>query len=236
MNAESIVPKHVAIIMDGNGRWAKNQGKIRTEGHFQGAKVVKEIVEEAVDLGIKYLTLYAFSSENWKRPKLEIKALMMLLEQYLQNESELLRERGVRLRAMGDLSALPKSLQKKLKEVEEYTAEGHKLDLILALSYGGRAEIINAAKKIHQDLTAGELSLEQLDEASFVNYLYCPDVPDPELMIRTSNEVRLSNFLLWQLSYAELMFISELWPEFSGDVFRRCLDEYAERNRRFGAV
>ena len=218
--------------MDGNGRWAKAQGMLRHEGHRQGALRVKKIVEQARKKEIRYLTLYTFSSENWGRSDLEIKALMLLLEEYLKKEINNLKRQGIRLRAIGDLSKLPSTIQNLLKKSFDLTTNETGMDLILALSYGGREEILNASKRIAEDYKKGEVI--EFSEKIFRNYLYAPDIPDPELMIRTSNEQRISNFLLWQLSYTEFIFINELWPDFTPEVFDRCLEEFKSRKRRFG--
>lgn len=232
----SSIPKHVAIVMDGNGRYAEAQGQARYEGHKAGAKTVKDIVSAALDNGVRYLTLYTFSTENWKRSKIEINALMLLLEQYLTHEIHLLYEKGVRLRTIGRTEQLPEKIQRLLAEAQEKTADNTKLDLILALSYGGRLEIADAFKKISAKLLAGEIGVEQITEDLISQNLYAPDVPDPELFIRTSNEIRISNFLIWQLSYSEMIFVEKLWPEFSKEDFKACLLEYSNRQRRFGGA
>ncbi len=222
--------------MDGNGRWAKARGMARYEGHTQGAKAVKTLVKEARELGIKYLTLYTFSSENWNRPAIEIAALMKLLEIYLSSELKNFIEQGVRLRTIGDLSSMPEKLQKLIAKSEESTKHLKEMELILALSYGGRQEIVNTVQKIAGQVKAGDVAISEINEDLFSKELYTKDWPDPELLIRTSNEQRLSNFLLWQLSYAEFIFVPELWPDFTPDVFRRCIVEYNRRQRRFGKV
>lgn len=232
MTQDLKIPQHIAIIMDGNGRWAKERKMLRYKGHHAGAKAVKQIVREAKNLGVRYLTLYAFSNENWQRPGIEIKALMALLEDYLKNEIRLLEEEGVRLRTIGETERLPEFLQKQLQQAKETTSNGENLDLILALSYGSRQEMLAACKKI----ISAEVNPEDLNEEVFSSMLDTKDIPDPDLMIRTSNEYRLSNFLLWQLSYAEFIFVPELWPDFTPEVFRRCLEEYSLRKRRFGKV
>ena len=228
----SKIPEHVAIIMDGNGRWAVDRNLPRTKGHQQGAKVVKEIVTAAKEVGIKYLTLYAFSSENWQRPELEIKTLMRLLEEYLKKEIRNLQKQKIRIRAIGDLTKLPGNLQKLLEKTDQQTASDYEMEMILALSYGGRQEITDAVKAI----VASGVDESNVTEALISKNLYTADIPDPELLIRTSNEQRLSNFLLWQLSYAEFIFVDEYWPDFSADIFNDCLAEYSKRNRRFGDI
>lgn len=230
------IPKHIAIIMDGNGRWAKQNGMPRYKGHHEGAKAVKKIVKKARELGVSYLTLYTFSSENWNRPEIEIKALMRLLEEYLKSEVKDLKEQGIKLRTIGDTSKLPKSILKLLEKSYEETKNCNDMELVLALSYGGRDEIIDATKKIAKQVSESEISIDDINDKLFSNSLYAPDIPDPELMIRTSNEQRISNFLLWQLSYSEFVFVDELWPDFTPEIFEHCLEEYSSRKRRFGKV
>ncbi len=222
--------------MDGNGRWAKERGLARYEGHTQGAKAVKALVKEARELGVKYLTLYTFSSENWNRPAIEIAALMKLLELYLSSEIKTFIEQGVRLRTIGDLSSLPEKLQKLVTKSEEATRDLKEMELILALSYGSRQEIVATIQKIASKAQNGEVTPEDINEELISQELYTKDWPDPDMLIRTSNEQRLSNFLLWQLSYSEFIFVPELWPDFTPDVFRRCIVEYNTRQRRFGKV
>jgi undecaprenyl diphosphate synthase len=231
------VPRHVAIIMDGNGRWARSKGLPRIEGHRQGVKAVRTIVEESAKLGIKYLTLYCFSTENWRRPELEVSALMRLLAHYLEKETELLDRNGVALRAIGDLSRLPQNVQEILKAAEWRTAHHTGLQLILAISYGGREEILNVVRRSVEDALNGRVAgdLKTVIDEQFVQQrLYAADVPDPELLIRTSNEFRISNFLLWQLAYAEIVVSKVFWPDFGVAEFRRCLNEFNSRERRFG--
>lgn len=228
------LPRHVAVIMDGNGRWAKKRLFERLEGHRQGAKIVRMLVEECRKKGIRYLTLYSFSTENWSRPPSEVGGLMMLFERYLKSEVAELKKNGVRLRAIGQLERLPSEVKSALENATNETAGCDKLDLILAISYGGRTEIVEAAKKIAVDVAAGNLTPDQVDERALSSRLYCPDVPDPELMIRTSGEMRISNFLLWQIAYSELVVSPLLWPDFSAEEFDRCLNEFAARGRRFG--
>ncbi len=228
------LPKHVAIIMDGNGRWAKQQGKNRVFGHKQGAKSVKEIVQAAGELGIEYLTLYAFSTENWNRPKLEVEALMALLISSINTETKELVENNVRLLSIGDHDSLPKNVRNKLYQAIEKTKNNTGLTLVLALSYSARWEIIEAAKKIAKLAVEQKISYLDIDEKIIIENLTTSDIPDPELMIRTSGEYRLSNFLLWQLAYSELYFTEKLWPEFGKEEFIKALVNYQSRERRFG--
>lgn len=230
----SKVPTHVAVIMDGNGRWARSRGMMRVEGHKAGVKRVRPLVEECVKKGIRYLTIFCFSTENWSRPEFEVTALMKLFSFYLDAEVENLKANGVRLRAIGDRSKLPGAVRKALEAGEEKTIGGDKLDLILALSYGGREEIVQAARKIAENAVSGVIKPEEITNETVANALYAPDVPDPDLLIRTSDEHRISNFLLWQLAYSEVVFTPVLWPDFSIEEFSRCLEEFSSRERRFG--
>lgn len=224
------VPKHVAIIMDGNGRWAKKRGLPRIEGHRKGAEVVENIVKWSAEYGIKYLTLYTFSTENWRRPKKEIEFLFSLLVEKLETKVPELIKENVKVRFMGRLKDLPKNLQEKCLEAEKETALNNGLNLIIALNYGGRAEIVDAINRILRE------KVLEIDENSFRNYLYLPDVPDPDLIIRTSGEMRLSNFLIWQSAYSELYFTEKLWPDFTKDDFIKALENFSKRERRFGGV
>jgi undecaprenyl diphosphate synthase len=233
-NTGTLLPRHVAIIMDGNGRWANERHLPRAEGHRAGAKSVRTVVEESRRLGIRYLTLYAFSTENWKRPADEVSALMKLFELHLAKELERLTGNGVRLRAIGDLTRLPAGVRSALDRTIELTVEMDGMDLILAVSYGGREEIAAACRRIAADVAGGHLVCDRVNEETLSSYLYAPDVPDPDLLIRTSGECRISNFLLWQVAYAEIVVSPVLWPDFSKDEFSRCLSEYSRRNRRFG--
>lgn len=228
------IPRHVAIIMDGNGRWAQQRGLTRLQGHQEGAKSVQAILKACRKAGVKYLTLYAFSTENWARPRPEINGLMKLLMQFLREHEPDLHKYKIRLRAIGRLNDLPRSLQTVLRHVMKTTESYQSSQLILALSYGGRAEIAHAAREIAQRVEAGKLKADDVDEAVLARHLYVPDVPDPDLMIRTSGEMRLSNFLLWQLSYAELYATATLWPDFREEHFFKALTEYGQRHRRFG--
>ncbi len=228
------IPCHVAIIMDGNGRWARRRGLTRLQGHQEGAKSVQAILEACRKAGVKYLTLYAFSTENWVRPRSEINGLMKLLMQFLKDHEPDLHKHKIRLRAIGRLNDLPRSLQAILRHVMKATESYQSSQLILALSYGGRAEIVHAVREIARGVKAGELKAADVDEAVIARHLYAPDVPDPDLMIRTSGEMRLSNFLLWQLSYTELYATDTLWPDFREEHFFKALAEYGRRQRRFG--
>jgi undecaprenyl diphosphate synthase len=228
------LPQHVAIIMDGNGRWAKEKGKLRVFGHQNGVLAVRDTVEGAVELGIPYLTLYAFSTENWNRPKHEVNALMELLVSTITKETKTLMENGVRLNTIGDLNSLPKSCDRQLREAMEKTKDNKRCTLTLALSYSSRWEITEAVKSIAASVKAGDLNPEEINENLFADRLNTVGLPDPELMIRTSGELRISNFLLWQLAYTELFFTPKLWPDFRRtDLFHAVLD-YQKRERRFG--
>lgn len=228
------LPQHVAVIMDGNGRWAKEKGKLRVFGHQNGVVAVRDTVEGAVELGIKYLTLYAFSTENWNRPKLEVMALMELLVSTISKETKTLMDNGVRLNAIGNLSSLPEKCRKQLIQAIKKTSLNTNCTLTLALSYSSRWEITDAAKRIAVKVRDGELKAEEITEDVFGAHLNTAGIPDPELMIRTSGEHRISNYLLWQIAYAELYFTSKLWPDFRRqDLFEAVLD-YQKRERRFG--
>lgn len=228
------MPRHVAVIMDGNGRWARSRFLPRVEGHRSGAKTVRMVVEESRKLGIRHLTLFAFSTENWQRPADEVSALMKLFRAYLESELELLLKQNIRLRAIGDLSKLPSFVREILEVTMEKTRRADAMDLVLAVSYGGRQEIVNAAQKLAAAAAQGTLEPAAIDEVAFARNLYEPEIPDPDLLIRTSDECRISNFLLWQLAYAEIVVSPLLWPEFSRAEFHRCLEEYSRRERRFG--
>jgi undecaprenyl diphosphate synthase len=232
----SAVPQHVAIIMDGNGRWARRRGLPRLAGHEQGAESVRAVIRACRDAGVRYLTLYAFSVENWKRPKTEVQGLMRLLRRFLREQEDALHTHRVRLRIMGRAEDLPAPVRRALERVMEATRAYTAGQLILALSYGGRTEIAAAARAIARAVRAGTLDPEAVDEAAVAARLYLPDVPDPDLLIRTSGEMRLSNFMLWQVSYAELYVTDTLWPDFREAAFREALDAYARRERRYGDV
>lgn len=228
------LPLHIAIIMDGNGRWAKKKGNRRIFGHKSGVKAVKETVEAAGEIGIKYLTLYAFSTENWNRPKVEVDALMSLFISAVKNETENLIKNNVRMKAIGNLETLPNSVLENLNEIIDKTKDNTGLTLILALSYSSRQEITNAVTKITKKITSGEISIENINEEIISDHLYTNEFPDPELLIRTSGEFRISNFLLWQISYSELYFTDTLWPDFSKEDFFNAVYNFQQRERRFG--
>jgi undecaprenyl diphosphate synthase len=228
------LPQHIAIIMDGNGRWAKNQGKFRVFGHESGVLSVKDIVEGCVEIGIKYLTVYAFSTENWNRPKEEVDALMELLIATINQEAETLNKNNVRLNAIGDLTSLPQKCQEDLASAMQKTSHNTKCTLTLALSYSGRWELVEAAKKIAQWVQDGKIDCNQIDENIFASALSTQNIPDPELMIRTSGECRISNYLLWQLAYTELYFTEVLWPDFRRENLFEAIVNFQQRERRFG--
>jgi undecaprenyl diphosphate synthase len=228
------VPVHVAIIMDGNGRWAKKRGYIRTIGHTKGVDAVRDTVEAAVEIGVKYLTLYAFSTENWNRPKYEIDALMTLLVNSVNKERKTFMDNNIRLQAIGDMKSLPAKSYKELLKAIEYTSGNTGLSLVLALSYSSRWEITDAIQKIALQILSGELRAEEITAESFSSFLTTSAIPDPELLIRTSGEFRVSNFLLWQIAYTELYFTPTLWPDFSKEEFYKAILEYQSRERRFG--
>ncbi len=230
------IPRHVAIIMDGNGRWAKQRGLPRLKGHEQGAESVRTAIRCCRDAGVDYLTLYAFSVENWSRPKPEINGLMRLLRSFLRDRAQELHDDHVRLRVTGRIDDLPAAVRKELDRVVRETETYENGTLILALSYGGRTELVDATRSIAAEVKAGTLDPGAIDEQTIANHLYLPDVPDPDLLIRTSGEMRLSNFLLWQLSYTELYVTDVLWPDFREDEFKKALAVYAHRDRRFGGV
>lgn len=230
------LPEHIAIIMDGNGRWAEKHNLPRSEGHKRGVDRVREIVEEAARIGIKVLTLYAFSTENWKRPKNEIDLLMRLLKIFLAKEISRLKKNNIRFECIGRLDKLPESVLKIIYRAKEETRDNNGLVLNLALNYGSRTEIIDAVNKIMLDKANGHLSKATLDEADFSRYLYTANLPDPDLLIRTSGEQRISNFLLWQVSYSELVFPKKLWPEFGKKDLHDCIRAYQRRVRRFGGI
>jgi undecaprenyl diphosphate synthase len=230
-----VAPVHVAIIMDGNGRWAKARGLPRTIGHQRGAEAVRRTVRGAAELGIQYLTLFGFSSENWKRPAAEIDDLMGLLRLYLRGEIAELDRNGVRLRVVGERERLGPEIVRLIEDAEERTRSNVRLNLTVALSYGGRAEIARAARLIAAAVKAGELKVEDIDETCFARYLLTAGIPDPDLLIRTSGEQRISNFLLWQSAYTELLFLDRLWPDFTKDDLEDAVREFSRRDRRYGA-
>lgn len=228
------LPRHVAIIMDGNGRWAKQKGKARVFGHKNGVQSVREVTEAGAELGIQYMTLYAFSTENWNRPKYEVTALMTLLVSTIRKEISTLNKNSIRLQTIGDVNMLPKVAQKELAEAIESTKDNHRMTLILALSYSAKWEIVEAVKQIARRAKEGSLEVEDINEDIIKSALATKDVPDPELMIRTSGETRISNFLLWQLAYAELFFTPVLWPDFRKQHFYQAILDFQNRERRFG--
>jgi undecaprenyl diphosphate synthase len=230
------IPRHVAIIMDGNGRWAKEKGLPRTAGHNEGIKRVREIVKAAGDLGVEIVTFFAFSTENWVRPKNEVSMLMHSLDYFLGREVKELNKNNVRLKVIGRGEPIPKKLIKKLEEAQQKTKDNTGLTMVLALNYGSRQEIMDAARKFAGGVLRGEIAIEDLDEEVFNQYLYTSDLPDPDLLIRTSAEMRISNFLLWQLSYAEFYFPKKCWPDFRREDFYEAIEEYQRRDRRFGGV
>ena len=232
----SAVPRHVAIIMDGNGRWAQQHKLPRLSGHEAGRKSVKKVVQAAIAHGVRYLTLYAFSVENWQRPRDEVQGLMGLLRLVLREELAEMGREGVRLRSMGRLQDLPEAVREELESAIEKTKANTKLDLILALSYGSRVEITEATKAIAHEVKLGQLEAEKITEETISQHLYTRDLPDPDLLIRTSGEMRISNFMLWQISYAEIYVTPVLWPDFGKEQFAAALVDYARRERRFGGL
>lgn len=228
------IPSHIAIIMDGNGRWATAKGLERQEGHVEGVKTVREITEAAREVGIRYLTLYAFSIENWSRPKEEVVALMTLLVKSLKGELDLLMSQGIRLRVIGNLDYLDTTVREELNSTLNTTAENKNMDLVLALSYGSRWEIVSVAKKMSEMVGSGELKTEEITEELFSKNMSTSFMPDPELLIRTSGEIRISNFLLWQIAYSELYFTPVLWPDFTKEMFFEAIVNFQQRQRRFG--
>ncbi|MFO1488274.1 MAG: isoprenyl transferase [Verrucomicrobiota bacterium] len=234
--AAANLPQHVAVIMDGNGRWARQRHLPRVEGHRRGAESARAIIKLAGEIGIKYLTLYAFSAENWNRPKDEVDALMKYLVHYLKRETPELNDSNVRLEAIGQIHRLPENVQEQLRKSIATLSKNNGLTLVLALSYGGRAEIVDATRHIAKKVKAGELDPEEITEKVFAQHLYSRNWPDPDLLIRTSGEMRISNFLLWQISYAELVITPTLWPDFRKPQFFEALEEYHRRHRRFGGL
>lgn len=230
------LPSHIAIIMDGNGRWAKTQGKPRVFGHKNGVAAVREVTEAAAELGVKYLTLYAFSTENWSRPSLEVNALMALLVETVKSELTTLNKNNIRLQAIGDLTKLPDRTRKTLLDGIDQTKNNTRMTLILALNYSSRWEIVEAAKKIATEVSEGKLKINDINNDIFSQHLTTKDIPDPELMIRTSGEHRISNYLLWQAAYAELYFTNVLWPDFRKAHFYEAILDFQNRERRFGKI
>ncbi len=228
------LPRHIAIIMDGNGRWAKKKGNPRIFGHRNGVAAVRDTVEASAEIGIKYLTLYAFSTENWRRPRTEVDALMSLLVGTINKETKTLLDNNVKLSAIGDIDSLPSNVAANLKGAIEKTSGNTGLNLVLALSYSSRWEVVNAAKQIVHEVLKGNIKEEDIDNTVFENYLNTKGIPDPELLIRTSGETRISNFLLWQIAYAELYFTNTLWPDFRREHLYEAIADYQCRERRFG--
>jgi undecaprenyl diphosphate synthase len=228
------LPRHIAIIMDGNGRWAQSRGLSRIQGHRVGKESVREVVETAREIGIEYLTLYAFSSENWQRPRREVDALMRLLQRYLRTETEKMMRHGIRLRGIGNLDRLPPEVLKRLREVEQQTRNNTGMTVLLAVSYGGREEIVQAARSLAARAREGSLEPADINENTFDDALMTAGTPSPDLLIRTSGEMRVSNFLLWQLAYTELYMTDTLWPDFRRDEFLAAVEHYKQRQRRFG--
>jgi undecaprenyl diphosphate synthase len=233
---KSKLPKHIAIIMDGNGRWAKKQGALRIFGHSNAIQSVRESSEACAELGVEYLTLYAFSTENWSRPKHEVNALMQLLVSTIRSEIKTLNKNNIRLSTIGNIKDLPDSCQKELAEAVEMTKGNTRLNLVLALSYSGRWEIMEAVKKMVSDAQTNSLDPQLINEDTFKNYLTTKNIPDPELLIRTSGEMRISNFLLWQIAYAELYFTEVLWPDFRKEHLYDAIISFQKRERRFGKI
>ena len=230
------LPKHVAIIMDGNGRWAKSQNKERTFGHKNAIKAVREAISACNEVGIPYLTLYTFSTENWNRPTEEVDTLMNLLSSTLLQEAEEIFSKGIRIRAIGDLEALPEDVRNQLYNIMELTKNNTKGNLTLALSYGSQKEILNAVKELCKKVKNGDINENDIDEHLFEQHLYTKEIPPVDLLIRTSGEVRVSNFMLWQIAYAEMQFIDVLWPDFTKETFFQCILDYQTKERRFGKI
>ena len=230
------IPQHIAIILDGNGRWAKKKGMPRNYGHTQGSKNVERICEDAYKMGVKYLTVYAFSTENWKRPREEVDALMNLLRNYMKTCLKTAEKNRMRVRVLGDKTALDDDIRNRIAELEQATKNNDGLNFQIALNYGSRDEMVRAMKKMSLDIKDGKIEAEQIDEKLFETYLDTHDIPDPDLMIRTSGEQRLSNYLLWQLAYSEFYFTDVLWPDFTKEDLAKAIEYYNSRDRRFGGV
>ena len=230
------VPQHIAIILDGNGRWAKAKGMPRNYGHAQGSKNVERICEEAWRMGIKYLTVYAFSTENWSRPESEVAALMKLLRNYMKTCLKTAEKNDMKIRVIGDIDPLDDDIKRRIRELEEATVDNGGLNFTIALNYGSRDEIVRASRKMAEDCAEGRLDPESIDETVFESYLDTHGIPDPDLMIRTSGEQRLSNYLLWQLAYSEFYFTVVPWPDFTKEELEKAVEEYKHRHRRFGGV
>ena len=229
---ETSIPKHIAIIMDGNGRWAKEKGKLRVEGHKKGAENIEKIIDYSIKLGVKYLTVYAFSTENWKRPEAEVKALMKLFAKYLDDKKEELKKQGVKLLVTGTEENVPNKLLKKIRDTEEYLSDCDKITFNIAFNYGGRREIIDGINKILKENRENK----EINEEEFKKYMYRPEIPDPELVIRTSGEFRISNFLLWEIAYSEFYVTNVYWPDFDEKEYDLAIASYNKRDRRFGGV
>lgn len=229
---ETSIPKHVAIIMDGNGRWAKEKGKLRVEGHRKGAENIEKIIDYSIKLGVKYLTVYAFSTENWKRPEAEVKALMKLFAKYLDDKKEELRKQGVKLLVTGTEENIPNKLLKKIRNTEEYLSDCNQITFNIAFNYGGRKEIVDGINKILKENRGNK----EINEEEFKKYMYRPEIPDPELVIRTSGEFRVSNFLLWEIAYSEFYVTNVYWPDFDEREYDLAIASYNKRDRRFGGV
>ena len=229
---ETSIPKHIAIIMDGNGRWAKEKGKLRVEGHRKGAENIEKIIDYSIKLGVKYLTVYAFSTENWKRPEAEVKALMKLFAKYLDDKKEELKKQGVKLLVTGTEENIPNKLLKKIRNTEEYLSDCNQITFNIAFNYGGRKEIVDGINKILKENRGNE----EINEEEFKKYMYRPEIPDPELVIRTSGEFRVSNFLLWEIAYSEFYVTNVYWPDFDEREYDLAIASYNKRDRRFGGV
>jgi undecaprenyl diphosphate synthase len=228
------IPKHVAVIMDGNGRWAKKRGLGRILGHQNAINAVRNVTEAAAEMGVQFLTLYTFSSENWDRPQAEVNGLMDLLVKSIENETPTLNKNNIRLEAIGDFSRLPKAVYARLQKCIQDTKNNTRMTLILALSYSSRNEILDAVRQIAADIESKKITIDKIDEKLFSSNLYTKNIPDPDLLIRTSGELRISNFLMWQIAYSELYFTPVLWPDFSKDDFYQAIVDYQKRERRFG--
>lgn len=229
---ETSIPKHIAIIMDGNGRWAKEKGKLRVEGHKKGAENIEKIIDYSIKLGVKYLTVYAFSTENWRRPEAEVKALMKLFAKYLDDKKEELKKQGVKLLVTGTEENIPNKLLKKIRDTEEYLSDCNQITFNIAFNYGGRKEIVDGINKILKENRGNE----EINEEEFKKYMYRPEIPDPELVIRTSGEFRVSNFLLWEIAYSEFYVTNVYWPDFDEREYDLAIASYNKRDRRFGGV
>ena len=236
MKQHSNIPQHIAIIMDGNGRWAKQRGKERSEGHFAGMMALRQTVMAAADMGVKYLTVYAFSTENWGRPQAEVDALMELVCKGVEMNTDDLRKNGVRVQIIGHRERFSQSVSEALERIESKTADGEKMTLVLALNYSSRSEITQAMRLIAQDVQNGKIAADEIDEPTICQSLFTATMPDPDLVIRTSGECRLSNFMMWQAAYAEFYFTDTLWPDFGAKELQKAIEAYGQRDRRYGLV